>query len=750
MAKNLLVINCDIRETRVCLIEDGVIAELHMERAAAHGTVGNVVLGRVTRVLPGMQAAFIDVGQERAAFLHVEDLIRPDDFDRYLSKGSADDLEGGRRSAGLATEEEDEERPAPVAAAADEEDDDGLVFDAPVPDVPSEISLEPVSERDSDEDAEDDDDVDSDEDAEDAEDDDVEDVGEGDEAKSSPPVVGPPRRRMVPPASSVSPPAAESAGGEGAAAAPQAAGEVLPQEEDEAETEASTEEGPSTDSTPADSTVAPQDEAGGEEGPAGAGRRGRRRRRRGGRGRGAAQEEKAPVAVAEPVAAASVKDGDGSSRRRRRKRGKDRRAEVSRPSQGSQKGKAQGGLRVSRSVPITEVVKEGDEVIVQVSKEPIGTKGARVTSHVSLPGRYVVYLPTVEHVGISKRIGSARERSRLRQVMDGLKPPRGGLIVRTVAEGLTKKSLKQDIAYLVKLWEDVAKRRQNAKAPALLYSELDLVLKTARDLFTSEISKIVIDDKDQYARLVRFVEMFLPERVKDIELYSGGEPIFDAYGIEDEIARALSRKVPLPSGGYLVIDQAEALTAIDVNTGRFVGKGSKDLEETAFKTNLEAVAEIAYQLRFRNIGGLVILDLIDMDHASNRDKVLRALEQALAKDKAKTTLNRISELGLIEMTRKRTRESLMRTMHEPCFYCDGTGQVMSRSTIAYEILRQIRRELGALKGYSVLVNAHPAIVDLLQTEEREAVVEAERRYMRRIEFHSRPEYHIEQYDLHGR
>jgi ribonuclease G len=244
--------------------------------------------------------------------------------------------------------------------------------------------------------------------------------------------------------------------------------------------------------------------------------------------------------------------------------------------------------------------------------------------------------------------------------------------------------------------------------------------------------------------------MFLPARVKDVHLYAGDEPIFDAYGIEDEISRALGRKVQLPSGGYLIIDQAEALTAIDVNTGRYVGKGSRDLEETALKTNLEAVEEIAYQLRFRNIGGLVILDLIDMDASQNREKVWRALEQRLEKDKAKTTINRISELGLIEMTRKRTRESLGRTMHETCFYCDGTGQVQSKTTIAYEILRQIRRERHNLAGYSVLVNAHPAVVDLMKGEERAAVEEAERRYMRRIEFNPRTEYHIEQFDLHGK
>ena len=406
--------------------------------------------------------------------------------------------------------------------------------------------------------------------------------------------------------------------------------------------------------------------------------------------------------------------------------------------------------RVSRSVPITEVVKEGDHVLVQISKEPIGTKGARVTSHISLAGRYVVYLPTVDHAGISKRIGSSRERMRLRKAIDSVKPPKGGLIVRTVAEGLTKKQLKADVGYLMRLWADIAKQREGAKAPSIINRELDLVLKVARDLFTDEIETIVIDDKNEYARLVRFVEAFLPHRVKDIELYTGAEPIFDAYGIEDEIARALSRKVPLPSGGYLILDQAEALTAIDVNTGRFVGKGSKDLEETALKTNIEAVEEIAYQLRFRNIGGLVILDLIDMDNVRNRDKVWRALEIKLEKDKAKTTLNRISDLGLIEMTRKRTRESLGRTMHEPCFYCDGTGQIQSRATIAYEILRQMRRELQSLAGYSVVVNAHPSIVDFLEVDEKEAVADAERRFMRRIELVAHREYHIEQFDLKGK
>src|SRR6202050_4908542 len=244
--------------------------------------------------------------------------------------------------------------------------------------------------------------------------------------------------------------------------------------------------------------------------------------------------------------------------------------------------------------------------------------------------------------------------------------------------------------------------------------------------------------------------MFAPDRVKNIQYYQESEPIFDEYGIEDEIGRALSRKVPLPSGGHLIIDQAEALTAIDVNTGRFVGKGSKDMEETVLKTNLEAVNEIAYQLRFRNIGGLIILDLIDMEKASNRETVRKTLDELLQRDKAKTTLNRISELGIIERPRKRTGESLGRWLHEPCFYCDGTGHLQSKETVAYEILREIRRKRQDLPGYSVLVNCHPAVADLLTGSEKAVLQEAEKRYMRRIVVHARTEYHLEQFDLTGK
>ena len=761
MAKNLLVINVDLRETRVALIEEGIIAELHVERASTRSTLGNIVLGKVTRVLPGMQAAFIDIGQERAAFLHVEDLIRPDDFEAYLTGGkrpeeddSSAEEPGDEGAAKPRVERETiGTLPEPVVAALsdtaptdkseivqpdadeaeagddepDEPEADEEAEEAPSDesslgngDEPSEDdeSLEGDSDEEGDADADENGgDAATDEDAVEASsaegDDDAE--AEGDEAGD--PIPAPIADAF---SGGTSPVVISGLPAAASAAEPFLVGGA----------EQVIAERPAVDRPD-------RGRGGGDP---------RRRDDRGRQGGGKRDEgENADGRTYRSKRSARMRNGQ-----KRSGRGRDGNRDGKQGRGGGRNGQRDAS-RLSRSTPIREVVREGQEVIVQVSKEPIGTKGARVTSHISLPGRYVVYMPTLDQIGISKRIGSDKERARLREAIESLKPPSGGLIVRTVAEGLTKKQLKADVGYLVRLWEDVAKKRDvGGRAPTPLYQELDLVLKTARDLFTDDITQIVIDDREQYHRLVRFVEMFMPERAKDIVLYSGDEPIFDAYGIEDEIGRALSRKVPLPSGGHLIIDQAEALTAIDVNTGRYVGKGSKDLEDTLFKTNLEAVEEIAYQLRFRNLGGLIVLDLIDMERASNREKVRRRLEDLLQKDKAKTTLNRISDLGLIEMTRKRTRESLGRLLHEPCFYCDGTGQLQSKQTVAYEILRQIRRDRGSLPGYSIVVNAHPAVIDLMKGEEREAVQEAERRFMRRIDLVARREYHLEQFDLQGK
>jgi ribonuclease G len=501
MARNTLLINVDIGETRVGLVEDGILGELYVERKCDRSPVGNVYVGKVTRVLPGMQAAFIDIGLDRAAFLHVEDLLK---------KG------------------------------------------AELPD------------------------------------------------------------------------------------------------EDEGETK-------------------------------------------------------------------------------------------------GKRGKPQS--HVSRATPIRDVLKEGQSIAVQVAKGPIGTKGARVTSHVALPGRYVVFHPEVDYVGVSKRIGNERERARLKEVVQGLKPEGTGVVVRTMAQALTKKDLKGDIGYLVNTWEKAKQKIATGKKPPFLaHEEPDIVLRAARDMFTEDVHELVVDEEREYQRVREFMETFLPERIDDVRLYQGSEPLFDEFGVEDEIARALSRKVPLTSGGYLIMDQAEALTAIDVNTGRFTGKG-KDVADTILQTNLEAVKEIGYQLRFRNIGGLIVVDFIDMEKANHRERVYQELLAVLKKDKAKTTAVRISEFGLVEMTRKRTRESLGRTLYEPCFYCDGTGHLQSKTTICHEIFRQMRREQDSLAGYSIIINAHPAVCDLLEREERASLEEAAKRLQRRIVLNPRREYHLEQFDL---
>ena len=401
----------------------------------------------------------------------------------------------------------------------------------------------------------------------------------------------------------------------------------------------------------------------------------------------------------------------------------------------------------SKEARIEDLLRPGQEVIVQIAKAPIGTKGSRSTSYISLPGRNLVFMPTVDHVGISRRIGSDKERKRLRSIVDSMRPPGTGFIVRTVAESVSDSELRADMEFLIKLWNSIVKKSETAKAPALLYNDLDLLLRTVRDLFTSEVEKLIIDSRPEYERLLKFTGAFMPEYVSKIEYYDKSEPVFDAYGIEMELDRAVERKVYLKSGGSLVIDQGEALTAIDVNTGRFVGK--RNLEETITKTNLEACKEVADQLRLRNIGGIIIIDFIDMDRESNQDKVMRAFAESVRPDRAKTNVTKISELGLVEMTRKRTRESLGRMLTEPCFYCDGKGYLKSKTTVAYEVLRQIRREGGAYADDVLVVSVHPEIGELLATADNEYLEALEKRLQKKINIKPRDRFHLEHFEIRG-
>ncbi|MSM40483.1 MAG: Rne/Rng family ribonuclease [Geobacter sp.] len=408
-------------------------------------------------------------------------------------------------------------------------------------------------------------------------------------------------------------------------------------------------------------------------------------------------------------------------------------------------GDADGSTPLHPMHPIEELLQEGQELLVQVSKEPIGTKGARITSHISLPGRHLVYIPTVDHVGISRRIEDEEERERLKGIVERIKPVGSGFIVRTVSEGKSEDDLMADMKYLLKLWEEVAKKKDKVNAPALIHSDLDVTQKVVRDILTEQVDRIVVDSKPEYDRIVQFISTFMPKMKYSIELYDEEEPIFDHFGLEVEISRALGRKVWLKSGGYIIIEQTEALTAIDVNTGRFVGK--HNLEDTILKTNLEAVKEIAYQLRLRNIGGIIIIDFIDMEKEVNREKVFTALEEAMKSDKSKTNILKISDLGLVEMTRKRVRESMGRMMCEPCPYCEGRGYVKSKTTICHEIFRELRREMLDIRGTKAMLTVHPQVADLLYDEERKGLEELERRFKKRITVRAKPGFHQEQFEI---
>ncbi|MBW2056941.1 MAG: Rne/Rng family ribonuclease [Deltaproteobacteria bacterium] len=404
-----------------------------------------------------------------------------------------------------------------------------------------------------------------------------------------------------------------------------------------------------------------------------------------------------------------------------------------------------GGSLFDGPPQIEDLVCEGQELLVQVSREPLGTKGTRVTAHISLPGRYLVVMPTVDHVGVSRRIADQEERRRLRDLVLGIRPPGFGVIVRTASEGAREEELKNDMDLLVRIWETIQRKNETAAAPSLIHSDFSLVLRAIRDLVTADVRRIVTDSEEEYGKIIKFMETYMPRTRCEVELYREHTPIFDVYGIEPELDRALRRKVWLKSGGYIVIEITEALTAIDVNTGKFVGK--RNLENTIVKTNLEAAKEIAYQLRLRNIGGIIIIDFIDMEKETNRDMVYNALELALKKDRARSNISKISELGLVEMTRKRTRESLTHLLGEPCSVCDGLGYVKSKATVCYDIFRQIERVSSDAWGKAIVVNASPEVAEMLSDEERAGIERLEKKLGKRIVVQGIDRFHQEEFEV---
>ena len=417
-------------------------------------------------------------------------------------------------------------------------------------------------------------------------------------------------------------------------------------------------------------------------------------------------------------------------------------SDLVRPSDPSEKR----NRKSQKEVLIQDLVQVGQALPVQISKGPISTKGARVTGQISMPGRHLVFMPESDKGGVSRRIDNENERNRLIKILKKIQPQKGAIIIRTVAEGISADALAADVDYLTETWDEIFHKFKTRKTPGLIYEELTLPLRVARDRLNDTVTELVIDDHSHFDKLKKFVDRLMPSRLDAIKRYDGDEPIFDAFGIEAEIKRALERRVLLPSGGSLIIDQAEALTAIDVNTGKFVGKGSKDLEETILTTNLEAVAEIAYQLRFRNIGGLVVLDLIDMDRPESRRKVLGKLKNLLQDDRAKASVKRISEFGLVEMTRQRTTDSLGRMLHEPCNYCDGTGQVLSRVTVANEALREIRRRSYEF-GHEIELTVHPNVAEVFKGEGAGLLKALEKRISKRVILTQDGRLHQEAFDI---
>ncbi|NBX76185.1 MAG: Rne/Rng family ribonuclease [Proteobacteria bacterium] len=767
MSKQILV-NSNHYETRVALLEDGEIKQLHIEREEDKNVVGNVYLGVVKRVLPGMQAAFLELGLERTAFLYVDDIIdepfgsdvdvldeeeSEESDERYSesesrepSEGSATDSESaGEESEALVIEEDTTNAPifvAPSLTSPEGQEEEEESADEDGGEDGEEEFEEPLSIPDNEPDFE------------------LTDV-ETESPEPEPIAAKAPEAPI-----------------ETSAAGPAPAFEPMPEEirQKELLTDQVTEE----DEGPQPGNEKPASERSdfqrdryhqGRRRDSREPRRGRGNYRGSREGRDQDRNESRRHAQGD---SRDFRDRDTRSRdnrdnrdtrdnrdrnrdnreggrgpRRGRYEAREGRSARQRPRYGNRNNRRRGFSRRRRSsANIQDLLKEGQEILVQVAKAPIGTKGARLTTHISLPGRNLVLMPTVKHLGISRRIESDRERRRLRDIFTKRLRVKGvGFIIRTVAEGKTFRELKADADYLIRTWQQIKRDSSQKRAPALIHEDLSLTYRTVRDYFTEDVDSLVIDNPSDHDGIQDFIGQFMPQLKSRVKLFKGPSQLFEHYGIEAEISRALSKKVWLKSGGYLLIDQSEALTAIDVNTGRYVG--SKSLEETILRTNLEAVKEIAYQLRIRNVGGIIIIDLIDMESSSNREKVFNALQDALSGDKSKTNILKISELGLVEMTRKRTHEDLIRYLTESCPHCDGRGYTKSRRTVAFEIFREIEKE-AISQTQNIVVFAAPGVVSLLAKEESRHVGLLEKRFGKTILIKPDNSFHTEQFEVFGK
>ena len=417
---------------------------------------------------------------------------------------------------------------------------------------------------------------------------------------------------------------------------------------------------------------------------------------------------------------------------------------------GSGRGRGRNRDRNTTEQKIEKLLTGGQEIVVQVVKEPLGTKGARITSQVTIPGRFLVFMPTVDHIGISRKIASREQRGRLRRIVRDFRAEHGmpgGVIIRTAAAERPEEDIVSDLAYFHELWSQTLQKAEGRRAPALIHREASLVAKLLRDLLTDDFSAIRIDDPGEYKKAVKLVERIMPDLVSRVHHYDKNFPIFEEYGVQSEIDKALRSKVWLKSGGYIVINQTEALVAIDVNTGRYVGKRTGRLEDTIVKTNLEAVNEIIRQIRLRDLGGIIVLDFIDMDERQNRQKMYQAFEQEMRRDRSPSKAVHVSEFGLIITTRKRVKQSLERQLTDPCPYCSGSAVVKSASTICFEILAELRKISGDLDGHRVQLRVNPDIALALKNEARAVLKEIERMLDKAITIRPDAQLHHEQFDV---
>jgi len=671
-----MIVNSTALETKVAILEDDQLAELYIERNRTRGILGNIYKGRVTKVLPGMQSAFVQIGLEKDAFLYVSDFVEDtEEYDKVCGEAEAQaetaitaiaETEAQERPVRREwerrpdrprwrdrRERQESARPAPPAATGGEE----------IPAAVERWNLSQETER----------------------------TLENDPELAS----------QFEPAEIPEPPVLHAA---------------LPMEEEISAL---------FDSQP-EPAAEPQAETTAAAPPS--------------------EPEKAP-----PLDSATLGDGGGevlpfamdagagASNFNARRRGPGARRKRYTAARHTHKPERQS---------IDDMLREGQEILVQVAKEPIAKKGARVTSHIALPGRYLVYMPTVDHVGVSRKIGSEAERLRLRDVILKHRDRfSGGVIVRTAAEEHSEEDLTNDLNFLVKIWEDIRSRAEKVSAPRMIHSELSLVQRLLRDQFSFEFASIRVDDEVEYQNIVEFVDKIYPNLVHRVKLFTKENHIFDEFGITSEIDKLLQPKIWLKSGGYIVINQTEALVSIDINTGKFVGKGNS-LEETITRTNIDAVKEIVKQIRLRDLGGIIVIDFIDMDERKNRKRVMEALSQELTRDKAPSKILEFNEFGLVAITRKRVKQSLERALCQPCPYCYGSGMVKSVATTCYNIYHELEKMKETLdEHHEVMIRVHPDVARALRETESNILDEMRNLLHNEVLVKADPTLHIEHFNI---